>query len=40
MNDPRSDQRAFYAWLLGVVLGAVTALAGVFYFVMTMGGLR
>jgi len=37
MNDPRSEQKQFYAWLLGVVCGAVAVLLAGLYLVVTNG---
>jgi hypothetical protein len=39
MIDPREDQARFYAWLLGVVCGAVAAFAAGMYWLGTRGWL-
>lgn len=37
MNAPRCEQKQFYAWLLGVVCGAVTVLLAGLYLAVTNG---
>ena len=40
MNDPRSEQRAFYAWLVGLLLGAVLGMGATYYAVVALEVLR
>ena len=37
MNDPRSEQHQFYAFLVGVVCGAAATLAAGLYWFYTSG---